>query len=905
MKILTIELTNLNSLRGNWRIDLTHKDYTSAGIFAVTGPTGAGKTTIFDAVCLALYGRTPRLKNVTAKENEIISKGAKICSAKVQFESGGKIYLCEWWQDISKKNAETTHTISLDGKPLTDSKKKRDTQALVTQITGMDFDRFVQAMLLEQGGFDRFLNAGKNERGEVLELITGTKIYSEISKRVFERAKAERLTLETQIAGLEAEKSRYGNMTEDSIQSEIDRKQEEISQAETAHKATDTLRTWLRDIERLKRDMAGVMESMRIHSRRAENFEATRKILDYAERAASLEGDYAVLCAKREAHIKARNESSTCAQKIMSQESELSQITEQLPGLADELSRLKGDFSGSHDFVLAGIESAIRLYDAQRGLVSEAEESYKQAKDELTKAQADSEKIISEGKLARTKFNEANENHSRIFAKIMDSRAKTSAAVFEEARAKLVDGEECPVCGSKTHPWAAHDVISCENPDDLFRQTERLEKELERAKSAVDSAQRVLDIATTNWHQVSAVMGAAEQRHKQCNEALIAARDKLNEFHAAVSEAIRPTKITGVTDTRVLLKRSREWAENITSLEKRIQDLESRKNVIEAGLSTLRENLQAKNSERDSISAELAELEESFRVKMREKNFDGEESFKAARKTSAEIDDMRRARDELASQTAMLQGQFSAVKKQLDDKQSMNLTDESPEKIDERFRNEESTLRRLQQEAGVLSQKLANVRDSADKSAKLEEDCRRQKQTADDWKLLSDMIGSREGDKFRVLAQKVTLALVVNHANEYLKRMNGRYTLTLNAKSTELELTVRDNEQSGVTRPTTNLSGGERFIISLALALGLSQISGSKAQVDSLFIDEGFGSLDEDALSSALDALGEIRREGRMIGIISHVAGISERISAKINVIRKSEGRSIITGPGCSGGYEA
>ena len=131
--------------------------------------------------------------------------------------------------------------------------------------------------------------------------------------------------------------------------------------------------------------------------------------------------------------------------------------------------------------------------------------------------------------------------------------------------------------------------------------------------------------------------------------------------------------------------------------------------------------------------------------------------------------------------------------------------------------------------------------------------------------------------------------------------MNGRYTLILTPKSEELELSVKDSEQAGIIRPTSNLSGGEKFIISLALALGLSQISGSRAQVDSLFIDEGFGSLDEDSLNAALDALGEIKRDGRMIGIISHISGISERIPARISVIPKSEGTSIITGPGCSG----
>ena len=175
------------------------------------------------------------------------------------------------------------------------------------------------------------------------------------------------------------------------------------------------------------------------------------------------------------------------------------------------------------------------------------------------------------------------------------------------------------------------------------------------------------------------------------------------------------------------------------------------------------------------------------------------------------------------------------------------------------------------------------------------------KDSAENWTMLDKLIGSLNGDKFRVYAQKVTLALVVDNANKYLKRMNGRYTLILTPDSNDLELSVRDSEQAGEVRPTANLSGGEKFIVSLALALGLSQISGSKAQVDSLFIDEGFGSLDDEALNSALEALGEIKRDGRMIGIISHVSGISERIPVQIHVIRKSEGKSIIEGPGCSG----
>ena len=316
----------------------------------------------------------------------------------------------------------------------------------------------------------------------------------------------------------------------------------------------------------------------------------------------------------------------------------------------------------------------------------------------------------------------------------------------------------------------------------------------------------------------------------------------------------------------------------------------------------MRGNLEAMRPGLDALSTELEGLEASFRERLSEKNFADEEAFTQARNIPAgRIEAMRRKRDELSSQKDRLQGALSNLQTQLEAKQAMRLTSEPPENIEALYRTEEDNLRSLHQEAGGLSQKLENVRASEAKVKAIEAEYESQKSNADDWKELCALIGSSEGDKFRVYAQKVTLSLVVDNANEYLKGMNGRYTLILTPDDDNLGLSVRDSEQAGEIRPTTNLSGGERFIISLALALGLSQISGSKAQVDSLFIDEGFGSLDDDSLSAALEALGEIRREGRMIGIISHVSGISEHIPAKINVIRKSEGTSIITGPGCSG----
>ena len=140
---------------------------------------------------------------------------------------------------------------------------------------------------------------------------------------------------------------------------------------------------------------------------------------------------------------------------------------------------------------------------------------------------------------------------------------------------------------------------------------------------------------------------------------------------------------------------------------------------------------------------------------------------------------------------------------------------------------------------------------------------------------------------------------MIEHANRQLRRMTDRYLLLRN-KEQPLELDVIDGYQAGEVRSTKNLSGGESFIVSLALALGLSQMASKTVRVDSLFLDEGFGTLDEDTLDTALDTLAGLHRDGKLIGVISHVAALKERIGTQIQVTPKTGGRSAVSGPGCS-----
>ncbi|MCK9393108.1 MAG: hypothetical protein M0Q01_16245, partial [Syntrophales bacterium] len=166
------------------------------------------------------------------------------------------------------------------------------------------------------------------------------------------------------------------------------------------------------------------------------------------------------------------------------------------------------------------------------------------------------------------------------------------------------------------------------------------------------------------------------------------------------------------------------------------------------------------------------------------------------------------------------------------------------------------------------------------------------------WDTLHQLIGSADGKKFRNFAQGLTFEMMISHANRQLRKMTDRYLLLRDVVQ-PLELNVIDNYQAGEIRSTKNLSGGESFLVSLALALGLSQMASRNVRVDSLFLDEGFGTLDEDALETALETLASLRRDGKLIGVISHVAALKDRISAQIQVIPETGGRSRIAGPGC------
>lgn len=265
MQILKLHFKNLNSLVGEWTIDFTVAEYGEQGIFAITGPTGAGKSTILDAICLALYGRTPRLERINASQNEIMSRQCGECFASLEFQTSSGIFRTLWSQSRARRNPNgnlqnAQHSIEdcVSNKTLEDKLSK--TAQIVTEVTGMDFEHFTRAMLLAQGGFAKFLQSSADERSPILEKITGTEIYSQISKLVHERKSSEENLLNNINARLAGINLLNAPQVEE-LQAELNQLTKQTTALITDKNTLEQQQNWLTNLQKLSDQLIVIQQA--------------------------------------------------------------------------------------------------------------------------------------------------------------------------------------------------------------------------------------------------------------------------------------------------------------------------------------------------------------------------------------------------------------------------------------------------------------------------------------------------------------------------------------------------------------------------------------------------------------------------------------------------------------------
>lgn len=250
-------------------------------------------------------------------------------------------------------------------------------------------------------------------------------------------------------------------------------------------------------------------------------------------------------------------------------------------------------------------------------------------------------------------------------------------------------------------------------------------------------------------------------------------------------------------------------------------------------------------------------------------------------------------KQELEAQRLEWQRRLQNLEEECEQEQRNIETDERIEELLALQVEQELNFEALQQHIGALQQKMRVQEVQSAKAAEWQQAIKQQRKTSARWARLNDIIGSADGKKFRAYAQGLTLQKLSQLANQHLQRLNGRYLIHKSSEK-DLELEIIDTFQADNRRSMNTLSGGESFLVSLALALGLSDLAGRDVRIQSLFIDEGFGTLDDNALDLAISTLENLQATGKTIGIISHVNALKERIATQIRVVKKGNGFSVV-----------
>ena len=329
--------------------------------------------------------------------------------------------------------------------------------------------------------------------------------------------------------------------------------------------------------------------------------------------------------------------------------------------------------------------------------------------------------------------------------------------------------------------------------------------------------------------------------------------------------------------------------------EKKARD---RHNELHQRWNTAKTHIESLKKRIDQREPELRKLEIEFSTALAPAGFSDEVQFLEARLTAEQ-------RDELSTKAKKLDDNQTDLKARQKDRETRlateiakMVTNKSLEEMEPQFKKYEDSLKDLRNIIAGLKHKLSENTAAKERIKAKQTAIEAQKKECHRWENLHELIGSADGKKYRNFAQGLTFEMMIGHANRQLQKMTDRYLLVRD-DAQPLELNVVDNYQAGEIRSTKNLSGGESFIVSLSLALGLSHMASKNVRVDSLFLDEGFGTLDEEALDTALETLAGLQQDGKLIGVISHVPALKERISTQIQVTPQTGGRSQISGPGC------
>ncbi len=1101
MKILNLKFKNINSLSGENEIDFTNPVFTNDGLFAITGKTGAGKSSILDAISLAFYGKTPRV-DITGSENAVMTRGEKDCYAEITFEVAGKKWKSSWKQErartgtlkqVERVIADENNIIVADKISIKGERKNADEKTVnekIEKILGLTFEQFTKVIMLAQGSFAAFLQAKNDEKGQLLEKITGTEIYAVISKIVFERNRTEKEKLDKILLELEAIKilseEEIENLTKEnaiiekaknqvdeelqkietakkwlsnltSLQTQINGAKEKLPQLEEQTKETkETFEKYeialktakdeqkkqepifkkareldikisekekllnpilkvISELEENKKTLSNTLENQSLELEKSKKLlvekqkwaTANKKYEDLVSNYSAIEKENQLLVetsneikkvnfeiADLKKNLELQKNDVTKATEVFNKkdknlisktkelETKKSELLELLEG--KKLSQLQAEKEDILNFSiqiksLIEVENAIITSQKEVEDIDEKLNQFEKSKTEISKSiEADKK---------------TNENlESKII--LLDENIKLTKTIqsLDEHRNNLKDNEECPLCGALEHLFAKGNVPKIGEKEkelatlkkqfqDTTKTVQQNETKLatlisdngnalnnkEKEEKTLSDNSTKLKETLSEIKSINSIFSLpkGENKIERLEEILAKTKEELKVFNSLITKATNSeTEFANLRDNEIpTLRKEKEIAteskkeaettqrlverdlqtkqgagtksqekynieneafweklkkyavENIETLKKcldswnnnkkqtdeltkQITTIESYIALSKQELENLTKSFNDKQNDRQSIATDKKKLSNDRKVIFEEKSVEEEENrFKKLIETSeSEKAKTEKIKNEINTELENNKAIVSEKEKELLKMQEQNITKRTNEELQTEFEEKKIKADEFSQKIGANKQTFKSNADNLKTSGSKLKEKEKQQAIYSKWSILNDLIGSGDGKKYRNFAQALTFEHLIGMSNTQLQKMSDRYILkrTGSDSSNPFELSVIDNFQNSDERTAQNLSGGEKFIVSLSLALGLANMASKNMRIDTMFIDEGFGTLDSDYLDVALNALSNLQSEGKVIGVISHLAELKERIATHVEVIPSGNGHSKI-----------
>lgn len=941
MKLQTLEINNVASY-SHATVRFGDGPLASAPVFLISGEVGAGKSTILDAITMALYGKIPRME-ATAMRNrapetdsrdsrirpndvrQLIRQGEREASVSLDFSANdGKTYTAVWSARIARTGTfqPVKRYLRLpDGSEIT---KADEISRMIPQLVGLDFDQFCRTTMLAQGEFTRFLKSDDSAKADILEKITGRSIYADISQAIFRRTSRVRESVEALRMRADNLRGRLSNSTPEVPLSD------QLVQARIDEKVLASRITRLNDVLQYRRRLAETGSAL---NKAAEDLHAaveqsrSQAVAD----ARALVADYDATAVPRATMTEIR----LLETKVAELDALLSKARSAFAVLLSRRDEIRLHRAlGRLEEIAGFIRSRISVYDPV---------SMNAARDALTELRLRLQRLIASRRELAEKIeraavleNSRAETAARINAsttlfETLDKRRTTTEAALsaaseaEEAardtidrhtkalRSRLTPGCTCPVCNRTVETLPPSEDVFTALYKRLVDAKKSRQTEHDAVLAEISAAQVAMKADNESLRRLSAeqkeLTPVIDSLAKTCNDELSALAAELSvapetdtidntinirtrEINSAMARLEALRKLAVQTDSAIgEARRHSELSATVRDIIGLLPDFgeisatpgNSRLFADDPAGRAFLGRLRNIISQRDTSLTEIAAKRQSVSDFISRHEIPAQRLAMLFSLTVPRIDSARNLVRDTDSRLAAFKALHESKTLELNSLLAQKEEFELPENEDAAasLADAERSRKELLGRIGELTKSL---HDNAQLEKELTALDEQYKSTHDEylrWDTLNRALGSADGRKFRAIAQSFVLQSLLDTANVYLRRLSGRYTLR--GQPGTYNIDVADAYSGQATRSANTVSGGESFLISLALALALSDISPALA-VDILFIDEGFGTLSGQPLVSAVELLRTLhKRSGRRVAIISHIPELQACIETRLH----------------------